>query len=405
MVATDPTVPRHPVPHRTAGVLAAGSARSIEERQRDRHVPVEVGVKGRDQHAGRGTRRGAARPRAARPAQRRRSPAARSTAAPCGGIGARRRPSSGPTRPASRDADRPEPARCRWRSRSRRPARRHRGRASPRARRDAASRGPWDAPQPSVARSSAVDHVPESRGRFGTGIEIGRERDRRVAVGQRRQRGGPASSPVRLPDRHAGDHAVPGVQRVRDRLGGCRCRCRGHGARRAGHRPASVRSRSARPMPRRLHAGQHEQHAQEPDPVAHGRRREAHPPATLVVEGLAVRRRRVRRVCRDQEPVGVRAEQVREQRCSVARSVPIGGWFRRPLVVIDAVAPDPGARSRSAGVAGRYWTDPFTPRRSRRRRSPPGRSPARSSSACINASRSPSRTAPVFESRRPCAGP
>ena len=101
------------------------------------------------------------------------------------------------------------------------------------------------------------------------------------------------------------------------------------GARRAGHRPPASAPGAPGRSPR-LHAGQHEQHAQEPDPVAHGRRREAHPPPTLVVECLAVRRRGVRRVRRDPEPVGVRAEQVPEQRVQRREVVPIGGWFRRP---------------------------------------------------------------------------
>ena len=235
------------------------------------------------------------------------------------------------------------------------------------------------------------------------------ERHRREPGGQHRHRRPSPDLAGEPPDRDARHHAAPGVDRVRDRLDRVRAhaprvdagveRLVGGRDRRAARVDVATRLRAIHqrlPDPVGLRRRVHEQHRQEPQALAHGRAAEA-----------------------DRGPVGpigpsapspaVVATQNRSG--SVVRRWPSSRRRRREvvghrrlvepaLVVLDARPPDPRARVE-IGLDTRPVADGMgRPHRySSVSASADGGRPvaSRSSSACMNASRSPSSTAPVFD--------
>ena len=250
--------------------------------------------------------------------------------------------------------------------------------------RDAAPRGQIGGPRGARSRA-ALDRTRRaprsSRQRSGSANAL-----RADAVGQ----GGPGEPGRRAPDeaehRHPGDDPERGVQPVRDRLRAVRAGRQHAAVERQREHPLEQRP----PQPARLLLRVDEEHGQEPQRSAVHRRPECHDASAP---------RRIRELGH-QEAARIRAERMRVQPAHARVVLRELRHVQPSEVAVEGVAPDPVAleevRLRGAGGSGA------------RRGQPPSLPPvaSRSSSACMNASRSPSRTAArVATSRAACAGP
>ena len=193
---------------------------------------------------------------------------------------------------------------------------------------------------------------------------------------------------------------MQGIESIRDRLDAVRGRCPNDGLviwKQVLQQPAT--------KPRLLCLGQDEQHGQVPQPLADDRRSERHDPLGRI-DPLAGRR--VARFGRHDEPLRIGRLEVAEQADDTTELRRDLVLAHRHDVVIDRAAPDRGAgrqlidsgRTERQAIDGATGAAAGTTGESHS----PGRAHAstasapitRSSSACMNASRSPSRTALVL---------
>ena len=192
-----------------------------------------------------------------------------------------------------------------------------------------------------------------------------------------------------------GHDPVQGVERIRDRLCAVRRGCARHPVAVGGQHAAQ----QIAPQPLGLHLGKHEQHRQEPHVLTDGRDREANDPLPArrlgVVlggdhEALRVRGMHVAVVALHDREVVRDLRLVERHDVVVDRDAP-DLCADRDVVVGRGPEPDRRAVLAPPGRSGHAASSPLRVSRSN---SPPVAS--RSSSACMNASRSPSRTAPVL---------
>ena len=199
-----------------------------------------------------------------------------------------------------------------------------------------------------------------------------------------------------IEQRHPGHDPERRVERVADRLGRVGGR-RPHEPWLATDRAAADPRDQRAPDPGRLDVGHHEAHRQEPQVLAPDRGGERDDPVRGWLVGIGLGRH--------DEPLGVGRLEVRvepEQRTGLVLDL---GLVQPDDVVVDRHSPDIDARLQLVGADGPVGQRIATghPRPDRHAASPslsPPRQPSpvasRSSSACMNASRSPSSTAVVL---------
>ena len=221
------------------------------------------------------------------------------------------------------------------------------------------------------------------------------ERNGGNAAGERGERLRSLDVADQAEQRRPGHDPVERIEGVRDRL----CAVRRGGARHPVPLGRQHAAQQVAPQPLGLHIGEHEQHRQEPHALTDGGDREADDPFAgrgigVVLggdhESLRVRGTQVAVVALDDREVVRDLRLVESQDVVVDRDPPDFG-ADRDVVVGRRPEADRRAVRAPPGRSGHAASSPL-------RVSPPASPPvaSRSSSACMNVSRSPSRTAPVL---------